>query len=82
MAIGIRMTISISKIKKIIARRKNRVENGIRALEVGIIPHSKGLAFSASRGGVYIRATVRLISSRGRVRYRRNIKVIVIMGRP
>jgi len=32
MGIGIKSTISISKTMKIIARRKNRIENGIRAL--------------------------------------------------
>lgn len=30
--VGIKRTISISKTIKIIARRKNRMENGVRAL--------------------------------------------------
>ena len=38
---GIRSTISMSKIIKIIANRKNRIENGIRALLLGSKPHSK-----------------------------------------
>jgi len=39
-------TISISKTKKITARRKNRVEKGIRAEFLGSKPHSKGELFS------------------------------------
>lgn len=46
--VGINKTISISKTKKITARRKNRVEKGIRALFLGSKPHSKGEAFSRS----------------------------------
>ena len=45
---GIMMTISISKIKKITARRKNRRENGRRAFEEGLNPHSNGEANSRS----------------------------------
>lgn len=44
--IGINSTISISKTMKIIAKRKNRIENGIRALWLGSKPHSKGEDFS------------------------------------
>jgi len=46
MGIGIKSTISISKTMKIIARRKNRIENGIRALWFGSNPHSNGEDFS------------------------------------
>lgn len=46
--LGIRRMISISKTKKITANKKNRVENGIRALFLGSNPHSKGEAFSRS----------------------------------
>jgi hypothetical protein len=45
---GINNTISISNTIKIIARRKNRRENGIRALWLGSNPHSNGDAFSRS----------------------------------
>lgn len=38
-------TISISKIKKITPNRKNRRENGSRALFLGSNPHSKGDLF-------------------------------------
>lgn len=41
-------TISISNTKKITARRKNRMENGSRALFLGSNPHSKGEDFSRS----------------------------------
>ena len=46
--VGIRRTISISNTIKIIARRKNRIENGIRALWLGSNPHSNGDDFSRS----------------------------------
>ena len=45
---GIIKAISISKTKKITARRKNRVEKGIRAEFFGSNPHSKGDLFSRS----------------------------------
>ena len=41
-------TSSTSKTKKIKLKRKNRIENGSRALNLGINPHSKGLSFSWS----------------------------------
>ena len=40
--------ISMSKTKKITAKRKNRSENGIRADLFGSNPHSKGEDFSRS----------------------------------
>lgn len=43
---GANNTISISNTIKIIARRKNRKENGIRALLFGSNPHSNGEDFS------------------------------------
>lgn len=46
--IGISNTISISNTIKIIASRKNRIENGIRAVLLGSNPHSKGDDFSRS----------------------------------
>lgn len=46
--IGIKRVISISKIKKIIAIKKNCKEKGIRALVLGSNPHSKGEFFSLS----------------------------------
>jgi len=46
MGIGIRSTISISNTIKIIASKKNRIENGMRALWFGSNPHSNGEDFS------------------------------------
>lgn len=43
---GISKTISISNTIKIIANKKNRIENGIRALWFGSNPHSNGDDFS------------------------------------
>lgn len=40
--------ISTSKIKKIIAIRKNRIEKGRREEFIGLNPHSKGDSFSRS----------------------------------
>lgn len=44
--IGINKTISMSNTMKIIASKKNRIENGIRALWLGSNPHSNGEDFS------------------------------------
>jgi hypothetical protein len=40
--------ISISKIRKITAIKKNWIENGTRAESIGSNPHSKGEGFSRS----------------------------------
>jgi hypothetical protein len=40
--------ISTSKIKKIIAIKKNRIEKGSREEFIGLNPHSKGESFSRS----------------------------------
>jgi len=45
---GKRRVISTSKIKKMTATRKNRNENGRRAVPFGSNPHSKGEFFSRS----------------------------------
>lgn len=46
--IGNSKTISTSKIKKITASKKNRVEKGIRARPIGSKPHSNAECFSRS----------------------------------
>lgn len=46
--IGRSKTISTSNMIKIIASRKNRMENGIRAVFFGSNPHSKADDFSRS----------------------------------
>ena len=58
---GINRTISMSKTKKITAKRKNRVEKGKRALFFGSNPHSKGVLFSRS-------LNLRLLNKYARVR--------------
>lgn len=45
---GVNNTISISKIIKMIPNKKNRSENGIRAVFLGSNPHSNGDDFSRS----------------------------------
>lgn len=45
---GSSRTISMSKTKKITAKRKNRRENGSRAFFLGSKPHSNGENFSRS----------------------------------
>lgn len=47
-ASGSKSVISTSKIKKITAIKKNRNENGKRAVPLGSNPHSKGEFFSRS----------------------------------
>lgn len=49
MIIGSIKAISTSKIKKIIAIKKNRIENGTREEFKGLNPHSKGDIFSCSK---------------------------------
>ena len=48
MIIGRISAISTSKIKKIIAIKKNRIEKGKREELNGVNPHSKGESFSRS----------------------------------
>jgi hypothetical protein len=48
MVIGSNRAISTSKIRKITAIRKNRIENGSRADLFGSNPHSNGDLFSRS----------------------------------
>lgn len=53
--------ISTSNTRKITAKRKNRMENGSRALFLGSKPHSKGEAFSRSTRDREDRRIVRMI---------------------
>lgn len=59
---GIINAISTSKIKKIIAIKKNRIENGSRAEFMGSNPHSKGDDFSRSIVAFLDRAEARPIT--------------------
>lgn len=45
---GNKRMISTSKIRKIRATKKNRMEKGSRAENLGVNPHSNGLNFSRS----------------------------------
>jgi len=60
---GKRRTISTSKIKKIIAKRKNRREKGSRADLIGSNPHSKGEFFSRSLKARLERTQPRVITT-------------------
>lgn len=46
MIIGINRIISTSKIRKMTANKKNRIEKGERVYHEGSNPHSKGEFFS------------------------------------
>ena len=69
--IGSRRTISMSKTRKIIARRKKRREKGRRALFLGSNPHSKGVNFSRLGGERRERREVRPRMARGKAEARR-----------
>lgn len=73
---GISRVISISKIRKIRLIRKNWTLKGIRDLESGSNPHSKGEAFS--RFFKSLRDNIVLIISRIRP-MRKNILAIIII---
>lgn len=70
--IGRIKAISTSKIKKIIAIKKNRIEKGRREEFIGVNPHSKGESFSRSEifffpkivdKAITINAMVKIISA-------------------
>ena len=63
---GKRNMISMSKIRKRMAKRKNRIENGIRAFEVGSNPHSNTECFSRSFEVLSLSVLVRDTKIRGR----------------
>lgn len=78
---GSKIMISMSKIKKRTARRKNRKEKGRRALDDGENPHSNGLVSSRSFQ-VFVDDILsrenRMLSSRGIVMARVSGIIIVI----
>jgi hypothetical protein len=73
--IGRSRIISMSNTRKITARRKNRVENGIREDLFGSNPHSKGDVFSRSFIDVYDIIREAVIMTRGIIT---EIKVSII----
>lgn len=75
-ASGIKMVISTSKIKKIRLIRKNWILNGIRDLEIGSNPHSKGDIFSRFFFSLIETKTFKVIRDEA---IRRNIIIIIII---
>jgi hypothetical protein len=65
--VGSRRTISTSNTMKIIARRKNRIENGIRAVFFGSNPHSNADDFSRSICDRILRNQARVNTNRATV---------------
>ena len=57
---------STSKIRKIIAIKKNRIEKGRREINLGVNPHSNGLNFSRSREDLRPTPRPRPVSSNAR----------------
>lgn len=62
MIIGRIRAISTSKIKKIIAIKKNRIEKGEREEFNGLNPHSKGESFSWSKICFFLRIVAKVIT--------------------
>lgn len=62
---GINSTISISNTMKMTAKRKNRIENGIRADRIGSNPHSNGDSFSRFDKTDFIEVNVEIRKIRG-----------------
>lgn len=60
-----RRTISMSNTIKITARRKNRMENGIRADRIGSKPHSNGDSFSRFEFEDFIEVNMEIRYTRG-----------------
>lgn len=54
--------ISTSKIKKMIAIKKNRMEKGNREEEKGLNPHSNGESFSCSINDFFLNNEERIIT--------------------
>lgn len=62
MIIGKINAISTSKIKKIIAIKKNRIEKGRREEERGLNPHSNGESFSCSINDFFLKREDKIIT--------------------
>ena len=79
--VGSRITISISKIKNNTANKKNRRENGVRAFEEEVNPHSNGLEVSRFLSGVdeKSRNENTIVIAIGMIRAKRKIRVKVII---
>ena len=73
---GNKRVISTSKIKKITAIKKNRKENGSRAVPLGSNPHSKGEFFSRS-DSVFFDSTEAIIITSEEIK--KIIKIIIVI---
>ena len=60
--IGKIKAISTSKIKKMMAIKKNRIEKGSREEFIGLNPHSKGESFSRSNNFFFERREDKIIT--------------------
>lgn len=72
--------ISTSKIRKIIAIKKNRIEKGIREEFRGLKPHSNGEIFSCSRYIFFLNNEERIITIKEmlKIKIEKIIKVKII----
>jgi hypothetical protein len=66
---------STSKIKKIRATKKNRIENGRRAINFGVNPHSNGLVFSRSILYFILRLTPKFNKITARAKTVKNVAI-------
>lgn len=64
---GNKRTISTSKMRKIIANKKNRKEKGSRADLIGSKPHSKGDLFSRSLKARLDKTQPRVITTKDKI---------------
>ena len=74
---GVNKAISTSKTRKITANRKNRREKGIRAVESGSNPHSKGVTNSCLSWGYDARTKAKINSAIGTIREKKIAKEVV-----
>jgi hypothetical protein len=71
--IGRIRAISTSKIRKIIAIKKNRIEKGRREEFIGVNPHSNGDSFSRSEIFFFLRIEDKIITINATIKIIRDI---------
>jgi hypothetical protein len=79
---GSKMAISTSKIRKMIAIMKNRREKGIRDVENGENPHSKGEVFSRSKLVFFPKRVAVMIIARAIIKIIVNNLIIISISSP
>lgn len=72
---------SISKIKKINAIKKNCSENGVRPLNFGINPHSKGLFLALESGFLILNTIPTLLISSAIIKQLKAVKKILTINK-